>query len=440
VTAALTRLGAPVVVGGPHRTDHRPRRPRPQVLLLVLVALVPFNGLLLIVPHPGFVEAWKETLVVAAVALAILTPSPVASRRRVPAWAVASALLAGWGAFSLAASRTAASLIGFKIGFFYLLVPLVLWHHPFDRRDRRRYVTVLQVTGVITAVVGLAQQVVGPAYLARLGFPYNSTIRTAGGTLRAFSTFDQPFPFALFVVMVLVIGVPAALERPRRRGDIAFLAASPLLVAAATTAIVRAALVGLAAGGVYLAVRRYHQLAHVAVPALVAVVVVLSLGLSGPLLSATSLGERTAGWSDVTGPFVTSPLGLGLGTTGAAAEKVAGEVATGGGSPVALGPDGGGYQPDNAYVQLALQLGVPGLWLFCLVLAGAWAAGRTTERVSTGRDRGLATGITASVVAAVAAGAFSTYWEIFPMDLFFWLNLGVLASIAATPAPSPAPG
>ena len=36
---------------------------RPQRGILLLACLVPFDGLLLLVPHPGLVDGWKEGLV-----------------------------------------------------------------------------------------------------------------------------------------------------------------------------------------------------------------------------------------------------------------------------------------------------------------------------------------------------------------------------------------
>ena len=54
-------------------------------------------------------------------------------------------------------------------------------------------------------------------------------------------------------------------------------------------------------------------------------------------------------------------------------------------------------------------------------------------------DAALAAGIAAVVLAAGTASFVATYFEIFPVDLLFWLFLGVLPSLrpASPTAPSP---
>jgi hypothetical protein len=43
----------------------------------------------------------------------------------------------------------------------------------------------------------------------------------------------------------------------------------------------------------------------------------------------------------------------------------------------------------------------------------------------------LAEGVTAMVLAAIAACAVATYFEIFPLDLLFWVLVAVVASMSA---------
>ena len=185
---------------------------RPQRGVLVLAALAPFDGLLLLVPHPPLADGWKEALVLATLAAAVLRPDRVAPRVR-PGWLVALVGLALLGAGSAVFVGGTQALLGMKINFFYLLLLPILWRCPFTARDRDRLVTVLMVTGTITAVVGLWQQVVGGAALNDLGYAWNETIRTAGGLLRSFSTFNQPFPFGLFQMLVLLVAGVGLFER-----------------------------------------------------------------------------------------------------------------------------------------------------------------------------------------------------------------------------------
>jgi hypothetical protein len=60
-----------------------------------------------------------------------------------------------------------------------------------------------------------------------------------------------------------------------------------------------------------------------------------------------------------------------------------------------------------------------------LGLAGVVTAVRVAGR-SEGEDRALAEGVAASMIGVAAASFVSTYLEIFPLDFYFWLLLGVL--------------
>ena len=76
---------------------------------------------------------------------------------------------------------------------------------------------------------------------------------------------------------------------------------------------------------------------------------------------------------------------------------------------------------------MLLELGIVGLWLLVVLMVTAflWSL-RISNRATTSRDSALALGIAATVAAAAANSFVSTYLEIFPMDVLFWLSLGVL--------------
>ncbi len=412
---------------------------RPQRGVLLLAALVPFNGLLLLVPHPGIVDGWKEGLLLVTAGAALLNPAPD-RRRGVPPWAPALGALVLVSLGSAAAVGGSQAVLGLKIDYFYVLLVPVLLRTPLTPRDRDRLVGLLMVTGVVTSVVGLAQQVVGQEALAALGYEYDVTIRTSGGLLRSFSTFNQPFPFGLYEMLVLLVAVPVALTDVRRRRNALFLWATPVLVIGMLTSIVRAAIAGLVVGGAFLWWHRYRVLAHV-VPGVLAAALFVPAAVYGPLLSSSSLGERSTGWSATFGKVLAAPWGNGIGATGSAAEKAA-EVA---------GTAASTYQPDNYYFKTAFELGPLGLWLFVLVLVSAFSTARRTssalrssalratgsEAVQLRSDAALAAGTAASVLAAAVASTVATYFEIFPLDVFFWLLLGVLTSLVPTEAASP---
>jgi len=331
-----------------------------------------------------------------------------------PGWAPA---VAGLIALALASGifvGGAQALIGLKVGFFYVLVAVAAWRCPLNGRERDRLVTILMVVGVLTAAYGVVQQVLGGARLNALGYPYNTTIRFAGGFLRSFSTFNQPFGFGFFMMVVLVVGLAQALVEPGRIRNRLFLLAAPLLTLGLLSSIVRGAWLGVAVGVAYLGLSRYRVLLLL-IPLGLLAVVSLPPDLAGAALSSTSTATRTTSWQENIDQVITSPLGVGVGASGAAAEKVA-------------GPNGTQtFQPDNFYFKTVLELGVLGLWMLALLLIAAFTSARDASRRFEGRDAALASGVAAMVLAVAAACVVATYFEIFPMDLLFWLFLTVMA-------------
>jgi hypothetical protein len=308
-------------------------------------------------------------------------------------------------------------VVALKIGFFYLLVFAIIWRCPLDGRERDTLVTILMVVGGITAVVGILQQLVGPERLVALGYEYNVTIRTAGGFLRSFSTFNQSFPFALFLMLVLLIGLPIALTDPRRLRNRLFLLALPVYGLGLLTTIVRAAWLGLGVGLLYLGVRRFRTLLLPLPLALVALLF-LPTSLGAAALSSSSSAERVSLWESNVATVLAHPLGVGVGASGSASEKAA-ELG---------GVDASIYQPDNYYYKTLYELGLLGLWMLVLLLISAFLSTRAAAARLLGIDAALADGISASVLAAAVVSTVATYFEIFPMDVYFWLLLGIVAT------------
>lgn len=413
---------------------------RPQVGVLLLAGLLPYDGLLLLVDLPEFVNGWKEGAVLALLVTA-LAGTRRSARPPVPGFWLPTAAFLGLGVASFLANVGVAALTGVKVGFFYLLIPVVLWLAPLDRRERDRLVTILMINGIITSLVGLGQQLVGHERLSALGYEYNSQIRFAGSLMRSFSTFVQPFPFAFFLMVVLLVGTPIALDDRNRRRNRLFLAATPLLVVGLLSAVVRGAVLGLAIGGLYLLLTRHRVLTHGVLITLVGVAL-----LPGPVLealgSSASLQERTTGWVAEVVDEGIEPFGSGIGSVGAAAELVQfSDDPTDAAFPSRVGDPV--YQPDNYFVKTLIELGPLGLWLLlwsvCAAIAFAHRlAGPDAARLPS--DRAVAEGIAAATVAAAAAATVSTYWEIFPVDAYYWLLLGVLPSLvrsSSTLTPSP---
>jgi hypothetical protein len=312
-------------------------------------------------------------------------------------------------------------LYGLKVYAFWMLVPVVLVLAPFDRRDRDRLVTILMATGAITAAVGLAQQVVGHAYLRQLGYEYDTDIRFAGGFLRSFSTFDGgPFPFGYFLAVVLVVGSAVALaDRTRLRNQL-FLLSVPLLVAGQASAVVRGAWLLTGVGLLWLVVTRHRRLVVLLPWALVALVV-LPGSLSSTAFSSDSTVARTEVWDRALEGVVENPLGAGIGTTGGAADRVARFE----------GDRQGGFEIDNQYLLVLYELGAPGLLCLVLLLAGWHGDAARTSRASVGTDAAFASGVAGVVLGAAAASVMSSLLQISPIDAVLWLLVGTVAGISA---------
>jgi hypothetical protein len=90
------------------------------------------------------------------------------------------------------------------------------------------------------------------------------------------------------------------------------------------------------------------------------------------------------------------------------------------------------YQPDNYYFKTLYDLGLLGLWMFALFLLGAFRSTTSTADHLEGADRAFADGVVGMIIAVAVASLVSTYFEIFPLDLLFWLLLAVAATLSAT--------
>lgn len=413
--APATLVAVPVLVWCGVKLVERPQRG-----VLLLAALIPFDGLHEIVAYPS---GWKEAVVLATLAATFLAPpaARAASGRRLPGWAIAIGALFALGVVSAVGVGADQGLLGLRVVFFYVLLALAIWRCPLDARERDHLVTILMVVGVITAVIGIVQQVAGETRLVDLGYSYERSVRTAGGYLRAFSTFFTNFPFALYLMLVLLVGIPSALVDVRRPRNRLFLYSVPVIIGGLVASITRAAWIGLAVGLVYIGLTRFRSVLVVLGHGVVwlAVALIVAGGISGVFLSGESLQERFEIWDENVTQIARHPLGQGIGSTGSAADKLteqSGEKKT------------DVLQPDNYYFKTTLELGVLGLWLLLLLFVTAFSSVHNAARSLRGYDAALATGVAASVLAAATVSLVATYFEVFPMDAYFWMLLAVVAT------------
>ena len=413
---------------------------RPQRGVLLLLALVPFDGLLLLIDAPGPLAGWKEALLGGTLLAAVHARGRAGRDTElpgVPLWVWPLAVLAALAVLSVAWSPPLQALVGLKIMFFGALTAAVVWLCPLTESDRHHAVTVLASTGIVVALVGLGQQFVGHERLHEMGYAYNSVIRFTGGFMRSWSTFNQPFGFAFFLMVVTLVAGSVALADTARLRNRVILAAVPLFLAGMAVAVVRAAWIGLLAGLIYLAVTRHRVLLAAAPLVLGSVVIALVMGAAG-FFSPPSVDARFSRWQALPAVMSAAPFGEGIGTAGAAAAKT--ETIQGGTptfDPTRVSNNTRVvFQPDNNYVKLLYELGVIGLGLFVMALLFALAGTRQAE---TDAGAGaFASGVSALIIAAAVASLAASFFEIFPLDYVFWLVVGVATTGPIAPARAPA--
>ena len=396
---------------------------RPQRGVLVLAAVLPFDGMLHVL-GPAWTAPWKQVFILALFVATFLCPPEARAqvRRKVPPWVLAFCALLAIGLVSAFFKDRNTALVGLRLSYFSAFITLTVWRCPFTRRDRDHLVSVFLALSIITSAIGMWQQAVGHAYLHTLGYGYTENIRfTSGFTMRSFSTFNLPFPFGFFLMLAILIGFPMALAEPRRIRSKIFFISLPLVATALLYTFVRGAMLGTAVGLLYLAFHRYKFLVY-GIPIVLVAALFIPAGsnLTGAVFSSNSLQDRTVSWNDRFDRFAGNPLGTGIGTTGAAAEKAA--------KLNSLDPNAT-YVPDNTWLKVLFELGVFGLWMFVAMLASMFLFTRFVERRSDGIDRDFVNGATAQLLAVFMAALVATYLELTPMDQLFWLMAGVVATI-----------
>lgn len=402
---------------------------RPQRGILALAALLPFHGLLTIAPVPTWAKVWKEVLVVGVLAATFMAPAAARARRRpLPRWAPALGGLLVLSSVSAPGVGPVRAFWGIKIAFFFVLVAVAAWRCPLDAAERDRLVSILMVTGAVTAAYGIAQQAMGHARLHSLGYPYDVTIRFTGSFLRSFSSFNLPFPFAYFLVMVILVGLAHSLPDLARARSRLFLLSLPVLGVALVFTFVRGAWIGLAVGIAYLGFARFRVLL-LGIPLVALALLFLPSELSTAALQSRSGSQRVATWKDNLSALTDHPMGLGLASSGSAAEK----------SQVKRS-DGSVLVTDNDYYRALFELGVLGLWMLVLLLAATFSAARRASSQPASPqlgppDRDFAVSVAATILAVAAISVVANFFDSFPLAFYFWLLVTVVET--SKPVDSP---
>ncbi|MEM9034787.1 MAG: hypothetical protein AAGA99_06645 [Actinomycetota bacterium] len=425
----------------------RAHRRRPDTLtgslVILAVAILPFDGLRIILPLPELFDLTRHVLLLAIVASSVFGGAELrrqAPRGLMPPMIVAASALAALGALWFVLEPSRAAAVGFVAGYLPVLVAPAVWWCPPSRRQIDRLITVLMTVVLMTTAVGLLQQVVGPERLHSLGYEWNEHLRWSGGIFRTISTFNQPFPFAFFLATGLLVCVPVALAERSRRRSFVFLVSSPFVVAALLSTVVRASFLMVAAGFLVLIfLLREHRPALVVIPALVVAALVLA---SSPAFNSIDSGStRLETWSETVPDALGSPWGSGLTEAGVAGQSEYLETvgsALGGIFDFSQGPRLERVQPDNQFVVTGATVGLLGVFAAVVALVATFTHGRRLAERDEANEVtvGLARGIAALVAGVAVAAMASTYFEIFPGSILLWLFVGLLPCLTSPSTPS----
>jgi hypothetical protein len=255
-----------------------------------------------------------------------------------------------------------------------LIVGFVL---PNPRRNLRWALGGFVVAGLLNALYGLLQQLVGPAELVTLGYSYGDQVRTIGPFLRSFGTLDDPFAYAALLYFSI-----AAAYFLLRRGWVLWAVEAILLLGLLASTVRTAALVLL---GFLVLAAVHKKLTFPAACLGIACAVIAALTLShssgvqvqtfavyypgagSALISRPTsepgqvlLNGRVSAWTAAVGSH---PLdwffGRGVGTVGTAAQRASLGVFTSASS--ATGESASGTAVDSGYLATVADVGIIGL-------------------------------------------------------------------------------
>jgi hypothetical protein len=250
----------------------------PHVMLAVMVPLYAFIPALIVFVNPN-IGALKDLLDLAAITAMVIIA--VFERRRIDRWVVTcTLLLLAIYVINPAHGHNAAWAQGVRLTGEPLLLLLVGFMLPNPRRNLRWGLTAMVATGVVDALYGLLQQLLGGARLVSLGYSYSTEVRTIGPYLRSFGTFSDPFAYAAFLLFALGI-----VFFWQRRGALTWATAGVILAGLAASFVRTAVLVGV--GFIALELVRRRK----AVPALA--FVVAATVAAGITLSSSSATQTT---------------------------------------------------------------------------------------------------------------------------------------------------
>jgi hypothetical protein len=270
---------------------------------------------------------------------------------------------------------------------------------PNPRRTLKWALGALVTVGLVIALYGLLQQLVGAGTLVSLGYSYTAQVRTIGSHLRSFGTLDDPFAYAA----VLYFAVAAVIFW-LRRGPVAYIVGSLIVLGLAASFVRTAAPVLIAFAGMYLIRRGFVLPALAFVAATVVIAAFTLLGASGtqtrtftvyfrnggstqvqspvPQAGALALNGRTSAWQAAVGP---NPLdwafGRGVGQVGTAAQRATqGLIPTAAPGSTSSTSTTSAHAVDSGYFATVADVGLVGLVVQLALLWRLFSLGARAAR------------------------------------------------------------
>jgi O-antigen ligase len=353
-------------------------------LMIPLFAFIPAAKVFLTPTVGPLKDLVTLAAAVATVAVLVFAPERARARALPDRWVlVAVGLLLGLYVVNVGGGHGAGWAQGLRLTSEPLLLLIAGLTLAGPRRILRWAAASLIATACAVACYGLVQQLVGEWTLVGWGYSFSKQVRSYNGHLRSFSTFDDAFAYAAFLLFGL-----AAVFFWMRRGLLAS-ACAFLIVCGLVASFVRTAiLIVTALVGLWLARKGLSRPSVlVTAAAVIAMCSLLVTGAGGTETrtyssetSSLTFNGRTSAWKAALGPPSEWPFGRGVGKVGTAADR--------GKYVLAPGPKAAptARAVDSGYLATIADVGLVGfvvlLALFGRLIVLAWRGTRRGHRKS----------------------------------------------------------
>lgn len=379
----------------------------------------------------------KDVIAIAAIAAGVPLLAfrhRIGRARPVDLWLVAATALLIWLYLINVGGRHG---VAWAQGVRLVSEPLLLFLAGFGfeqpRRTLRWGIGSLIFTGCAVAVVGLAQQLLGPFRLVSYGYSFDLQVRTISGHLRSFGTLDDPFGYAAFLMLAA-----AALIFATRRSLLVYGIGALLFLGVLVSTVRTAALTGLALLALEFARRKRVAAAFAlacAVGAAAIVVLVNASATQSRIYQGTSatltLNGRTSAWQTAFGTPQQWFIGQGVGEVGTAASRARYKIS----QTVQEARKNSAKAVDSGYFATVADVGGIGLVVMMAMFTRVFWLGRA--RASRGDPAGwTALGfLTVLLIDALTRASFTG----FPSAFLGMLLVGIALSAASTKPAREAP-